>query len=83
MVGQQGTQWTVTPLGEDGALAGPPALLDIGLSNTQYTSPRIFLVPARATTSGSPFLEGLYQEQQDETTNRILYFRATRIAPDP
>jgi hypothetical protein len=83
VVGPRGTQWTVTPLGEDGALAGPPVPLDIGLSDTQYTSPRIFLVPARATTSGSPFLEGLYQEQQDENTNRILYFRATPVVPDP
>jgi hypothetical protein len=52
---------TAERLGEDGRRSGNAMLLGITPETGDYTSTRVFLVPARASSAGAPFLEGLYQ----------------------
>jgi hypothetical protein len=81
VVGPQGPQLVAARLSEDGALAEGPVSLGISPFTRNYTATRIFLVPARAIAAGSPFLEGLYQEQAEEGKTTIRYFRAVPSGP--
>ena len=81
----QGTLYTVQPrftdlhvarLGPDGFVAGEP--VNLGITSTGWNFfGRCFLVSARSSAAGAPYLEGLYFVQLEEGLSEVRYFRAT------
>jgi hypothetical protein len=63
-------------LGKDGRRIGDPAALGIHPLTDDYTSSRVFLAPARASATGAPFLEGLYQTRNSMGQTTVQYFHA-------
>jgi hypothetical protein len=72
----EGNGLVAEQLDKDGRRLGDPAVLGIYPLTDDYTSSRVFLVPARASAAGAPFLEGLYQTQGTTGQTTVQYFHA-------